>query len=161
MLDKKEYQHNWFKNLSREEKDKRNRKTNEYRNNKYKTDKAYREKVNSQSRAWSKNNRESRNTSQRKIRLNRRKKLISILGDICADCGISDFEVLQLGHRNDDGKKDRERFLGSDGKYKSDYMCFYYIKHPQEAKEKLKLQCANCNWKQRFKNSSIGKVNIE
>jgi 5-methylcytosine-specific restriction endonuclease McrA len=67
-----------------------------------------------------------------------RKFLIDFLGGKCAGCGYSkDIRALQLDHKNSDGKKDRDR-LGN-------RVTRYYVKHLEEAKEKLQVLCANCN----------------
>lgn len=69
-------------------------------------------------------------------------KLFQILGGACCCfCGYcKDTRVLQFEHINDDGYTDRKRFNGS-----VMTMYRYYIKHPEEARQKLQVTCANCN----------------
>ena len=78
--------------------------------------------------------------------VNNRITLVKILGGICSslDClvpkGCTDIRCLQLDHRNGGGMKDVKRFTCSGNMYK------YYLDHIDEAKEKLQILCANCNW---------------
>lgn len=63
-------------------------------------------------------------------------------GDVkCAYCGFSNINALQFDHIHNDGTNDRKRF----NKLNST-MYNYYVKHPKEAKRKLQVLCANCNW---------------
>lgn len=67
--------------------------------------------------------------------------LMEILGgSMCIFCGYSsDIRALQIDHKYGTGPKDRERF-------KSNYKMYrYYRDHPEEAKGKLQVLCANCN----------------
>jgi hypothetical protein len=68
-----------------------------------------------------------------------RLELFKLLGSKCSRCGIDDYRCLQIDHVNGGGKKEsreksRFKFLQ------------YYTRHPEEAKQKLQLLCANCNW---------------
>lgn len=71
-----------------------------------------------------------------------RKGLIEILGNKCVnpEClvvgGCEDFRCLQIDHKDGDGYKDRL----TNGRLS------YYLKHIDEAKQKLQILCANCNW---------------
>jgi len=58
----------------------------------------------------------------------------------CTRCGFSNPNALQIDHKQDDGALDRTRFKSNSG------MIAYYIRNPIEAKEKLQVLCANCNW---------------
>lgn len=138
------YNKNYFKSLNREEKDERNRKTNEFRRKK-----ENRPKINKTHNTYCKNNRDKINNMSRKLNFNRRMRLIVILGSKCINCGINDPLVLQFGHKNNNGGEDRKRFT-INGKYRAEKMYVYYIHKPKEAKQKLKCQCANCNWKDRY-----------
>jgi 5-methylcytosine-specific restriction endonuclease McrA len=69
-----------------------------------------------------------------------RTKLLHILGIQCSVCGITDIKSLQIDHRYEDGSYDR-RF-----RFKSDYAMYkYYLKNPDEARQRLQVLCANCN----------------
>ena len=70
----------------------------------------------------------------------RRLKLLEIIGSECIGCGFSDNRALQFDHIDNDGRDDRKRFGSSANMYR------YYINHPDEAKLKLQILCANCNW---------------
>jgi hypothetical protein len=96
-------------------------------------------------------------TYRREIWHRNKEKLILILGGFMCNCDrincwhkdkctVIDSRCLQIGHKNGDGKIDRERF-----KKKQDALYRYYISHPEEAKEKLEITCSNCNWIRRQK----------
>ena len=70
-----------------------------------------------------------------RLRLN----LIRELGNVCIDCGINDPLVLQLHHKNNDGRQDRKKH-GGHAK-----TAYYYLTHIEEAKQKLQMLCANCH----------------
>jgi len=63
-------------------------------------------------------------------------------------CGITDIRCLQLDHINGDGAADRRRL-------KSTGLVSYYYRHLDEAKEKLQVLCANCNWVKRHNNHEV------
>jgi len=65
----------------------------------------------------------------------------------CSKCGFNDWRALQLDHKNGKGFTDRKR-LGSGRGFNQ-----YYLNHPKEAKKKLQVLCANCNWIKRSKNN--------
>lgn len=71
------------------------------------------------------------------------KTLLKWLGNKCVVCGISDPEMLQIDHVYNNGFLDRDRFGSSLAMYT------YYLNHPEEAKERLQILCANHNWKKR------------
>lgn len=75
---------------------------------------------------------------------NRRKVLFDILGNVCVKCGFMDIRALQIDHINGGGCKERKIGVHS--------MIAYYSSHPDEAREKLQILCANCNWIKRVEN---------
>lgn len=82
----------------------------------------------------------------REYRYRVKDKLFDILGHKCVKCGFDDKRALQFDHKNGDGNIDRKKLGGCDASYR------YYVKHPEEAKEKLQVMCANCNWIKRAEN---------
>jgi len=86
--------------------------------------------------------------SNRKTHHQKRLELLQLVGDTkCAKCGFTDWKALQLDHKNGNGLDDKKR-IGFGKKYMQ-----YYLNHPQEAKEKLQVLCANCNWIKRYDNN--------
>ena len=78
---------------------------------------------------------------QHKYQKRTRSKLIDIIGDKkCIICGFSDIRALQIDHIGGGGYGDKIMKGGVQQMYT------YYYQHPQEAKEKLQILCANCNW---------------
>jgi len=79
-------------------------------------------------------------------RRSKRIKLIKFLGDFCHDCGFNaDVRALQIDHIFGKGTQEAER------KFTSNFAMYnYYLKHPQEAKHKLQILCANCNTIKRY-----------
>lgn len=80
-----------------------------------------------------------------------RTDLITLLGAKCLFCDFSDIRALQLDHIHGGGTKE----LDKNGNVS---MYYYYLKHPEEAKEKLQVLCANCNWIKRVKNDELPKT---
>ena len=81
--------------------------------------------------------------------MNTKIKLMNILGQYaCVFCGCQLFPCLQIEHKDGDGRKDRIRCGGSMS------LKYYYINNPEEARRKLQIACANCNWLKRWKNSN-------
>lgn len=73
-----------------------------------------------------------------------RNSLLNILGGAkCTECGFNGMAALQFDHIYNDGAKDRKRFNSHNSFLK------YYVTHEDEAKEKLQVLCANCNWMKR------------
>jgi len=71
--------------------------------------------------------------------------LYQILGGrVCVKCGFSDWRALQIAHKNGSGSQDRKKFKYITTMYR------YYRKNPDEARKKLKILCANCNWIERY-----------
>jgi hypothetical protein len=59
--------------------------------------------------------------------------------DICCGiCGMSDIRYLELDHINGDGVEDRIKFTDLE-------FLKYYISHPKDALEKLRVLCRYCN----------------
>jgi hypothetical protein len=82
---------------------------------------------------------------QRKYRTD----LISLLGGKCTVCEFSDTRALQVDHIHGGGRREHKDF-GSTA-----VMCCYYLQHLDEAKTKLRVLCANCNW---IKRAEFGKI---
>lgn len=72
-------------------------------------------------------------------------QLMNILGSTtCVLCGYADIRCLQFDHIHGGGSTDyKTKGIGIPF-YK------YYLEHRVEAKEKLQVLCANCNWKKRY-----------
>lgn len=99
-------------------------------------------------------NRVKHNEYTRKYNLMVRKVLFQLLGDRCSNksClvsnGCTDIRCLQIDHINGGGGKEIKKY-GTIGMYR------YYIKHPEEAKQKLQILCANCNWIKRYESVEL------
>lgn len=87
---------------------------------------------------------ESQREYQHQIRLG----LVELLGSKCVVCKNDDPRVLQIDHIDGHGLQDRKRFTTSERAGTPMYR--YYLDHPEEAKQKLQLLCANCNWIKRY-----------
>jgi len=81
-----------------------------------------------------------------------RQELMEIIGYKCIRCGIDDGRVLQFDHINGGGNEERIRFRSSNA------MVRYYIRHPEEAIDKLQVLCANCNWIKRHERGEHGHI---
>lgn len=83
-----------------------------------------------------------------------REKLFLLLGDKCSNptClvpgGCTDKRCLQFDHINGGGTKEI-RLMGNH------QMIRYYLTHPDEAKSKLQVYCANCNWIKKSENKEV------
>lgn len=97
------------------------------------------------------------NNSPLKYNRRMRVNLFSVLGEkkcVCkgincwhdGKCMIIDMDILQFDHINNDGNLDRKKFKNST------FMFKYYVDHPEEAKQKLQVLCANCNRKKIYNN---------
>ncbi len=90
--------------------------------------------------------------AQKVFNLRQRGRLFNLLGGHkCAKCGFDDFRVLQLDHINGKGGIEIKIYGGTNP------MISYYLKHKEEAKEKLQVLCANCNWIKRYEESEYFK----
>jgi hypothetical protein len=89
------------------------------------------------------------NTALRRAK--NRNNLLLIISDDgvhirCVECHYdTDLAALQIEHKNDDGAVDRKRFGGTCNNYDIHKMIWYYLNHPEEARQKLQILCANCN----------------
>lgn len=71
-----------------------------------------------------------------------RDKIADTLGGWrCVICGISEKDVLAFDHKRGSGESERNSMGGQLPTIR------YYYHHLGEAKEKLQVLCANCNWK--------------
>lgn len=83
-------------------------------------------------------------------------RIFEILGNRCSNplCrvpgGMDDRRCLQVDHINGGGNKERERRFGN-----RIMMLKYYVENPEEAKAKLQILCANCNWIKRHENNEL------
>ncbi len=85
----------------------------------------------------------------------KRDALIDALGGKCSchgddcwhtgECTVSDRRCLQIDHINGDGVADR-------GRLKTVGVVNYYFNHLAEARDKIQVLCANCNWVKRHRN---------
>lgn len=82
---------------------------------------------------------------QRREYANKKLGFLKYLGAKCVRCGFSDWRALEMDHKASDGVVDRHiRFKNQTSMY------YYYLKHPEEAKQRLQLLCANCNAIKKF-----------
>ena len=87
--------------------------------------------------------------------LRQRARLFDILGgQKCIKCEYDDFRALQIDHKSGNGLEDIRR-IGGGGVN----LVQYYMKHKDEAREKLQVLCANCNWIKRYEESEYFKPN--
>lgn len=94
-----------------------------------------------------------------KVKHNRKQEFFDMLGSRCVCdgsdcwhldcCGIEHPWILNADHKNGDGSEDKKRFADATT------MRRYYLKHPEEAKEKLQVLCIMCNWFKMFKNKEF------
>lgn len=66
--------------------------------------------------------------------------ITEVLGGQCEGCGTRMLKILNIDHRNGDGKEDRDRFDNNGSR-----MWQYYLDHQDEAREKLQPLCHNCH----------------
>lgn len=59
----------------------------------------------------------------------------------CANCGITDRDVLTFDHKDGGGGAERKRMGGQFPTIR------YYFMRPTEARQNLQVLCANCNWR--------------
>lgn len=76
------------------------------------------------------------NRSRIKVRLD----MIKEYGGECSCCGISDVDVLDLDHINNDGADDRKNGLYG-------YNLYRHVKKIGFPKDRFQILCKNCNWK--------------
>lgn len=108
--------------------------------------KEHADRVRNRARASYKVNVEKLRKTKREIRL----KLLRLLGDRCVFCGYDKNELaLQIDHIDGSGASDKRRFKGNATGYR------YYLNHPEMAKDRLQILCANCNTIKRFEKREI------
>lgn len=79
-----------------------------------------------------------------------RLELVKFLGNKCAYCGFSNIRALQIDHILGGGVKEL-----SNGRNNEFYR--FYNNHREEAKIKLQILCANCNWIKKSINNEVRK----
>lgn len=90
---------------------------------------------------WRMNNKASIKESRLKYKSKLKEDIFNILGGKrCVRCGFTDERALQIDHINGRGNAERKNFN------RPAVMRAYYRQHPEEAKKKLQVLCANCNW---------------
>lgn len=89
--------------------------------------------------------------SQRTLYAQRKDMLFDILGGAkCARCRFSDTRALQFDHINGGGHRERKQT-------EPHSWLRYYVNHPEEARKKLQVLCANCNQIKRYENGEFAK----
>ena len=83
----------------------------------------------SRCRRWMRDNRQ-------KLRID----MIKAYGEKCSHCGITDSEVLDIDHINNDGGKDRKKGVFG-------YKLYKLLKDNGYPTGNYQLLCKNCNWK--------------
>nr|MDO8098602.1 hypothetical protein [Candidatus Njordarchaeota archaeon] len=75
----------------------------------------------------------------RELRKCKRLGIFELLGNKCAQCGISDQRVLQIDHINGGGRRERMTF-------QSNYPYYSHVfEELQQGSKDYQLLCANCN----------------
>lgn len=67
-----------------------------------------------------------------------RRKIIELLGGKCVRCGEIDIRILQINHKNHDGKKEHNSGKAINKFYRA-------ILNGERPKDDLEIRCANCN----------------
>lgn len=93
---------------------------------------------------WYWENKERQLSQNSYLRYDIRWRLFMILADgrpiRCVHCAYdTDIRALQIDHINGGGMNEIKHFGGNTPMFR------YYINHPEEAKQKLQILCANCN----------------
>ena len=83
---------------------------------------------------------DSCNRSRSKVRTD----LIKEYGGKCCECGITDIDVLDIDHINNNGAEQRR-----EGMY--GYNLYRWLKKNHWPKDSFQLLCRNCNWKKELK----------
>jgi endogenous inhibitor of DNA gyrase (YacG/DUF329 family) len=79
-------------------------------------------------------------------RINRKTLMKYLDGIICSNCDCKSYKILEFHHiSRENGIDDKKRFINNAT------MILYYIKHPEEAKQKLQVLCKPCHNKTRWK----------
>lgn len=79
--------------------------------------------------------------ARKKVRMD----MIEAYGGKCIRCGISDVEVLDIDHINNNGAEDRRNHLHG-------YNLYRHLKKLGWPKDEFQLLCRNCNWKKHLEN---------
>jgi hypothetical protein len=126
----------------------------DFRKRKYETDVQWRKKnyvkYRGYQQAYYLRSHDTISASRHKMYDSNKQALLELLGSKCSNpnCLISggciDIRCLQFDHVNGGGGLDRKKFTRSSQFFR------YYLNHPEEAKLKLQILCANCNWIKRF-----------
>ena len=87
---------------------------------------------------------------QNKLRI----ELMLLLGTKCVRCGFDDIRALQIDHIEGKGHNERVNIFGS-----IRLMYRYYRDNPEQAKKKLQILCANCNWIKKHENNEVKETN--
>lgn len=77
--------------------------------------------------------------SAKKYLWNQRVKVLEAYGDCCAVCGITDRDVLQIDHVNNDGAEERRKTRSKTTLVNKIIKAGF--------SDRYQLLCANCNWK--------------
>ena len=80
-----------------------------------------------------------------KARVKVRLDMISEYGGECSTCGISDVDVLDIDHIDNNGADDRKHNLYG-------YNLYRHLKRLGWPKDNFQLLCKNCNWKKHLAN---------
>ena len=85
------------------------------------------------------------NKAVHKARAKVRLDMIVEYGGECKNCEISDIDVLEIDHINNNGAEDRRNNLYG-------YNLYRHLKKIGYPKDKYQLLCKNCNWKKHLAN---------
>jgi hypothetical protein len=107
------------------------RAKNRIKFNKYSSDRYFRNPKKSQSIT---------HKSRVKVRID----MIKEYGGKCSDCGITDIDVLDMDHIDNNGSEHRR--MGFHG-----YNLYRFLKKNNWPKDNYQLLCRNCNWKKELK----------
>jgi len=80
-----------------------------------------------------------------KARVKVRLDMIKAYGGKCVRCGISDVDVMDIDHINNNGAEDRKNHLHG-------YNLYRHLKKHGWPKDEFQLLCKNCNWKKHLEN---------
>jgi len=97
--------------------------------------------INKRATRYYEENREAILERKHSIHLGRKSLVVDILGGACAYCGFADLRALQIDHINNDGYLTRRKH----GRTSTKTIMKYIIEHPEEAKKRYQVLCANCN----------------
>ena len=80
-----------------------------------------------------------------KARVKVRLDMIAEYGGECCECGITDIDILDIDHINNNGDDDRRNNLYG-------YNLYRHLKKLGYPKNEYQLLCKNCNWKKHLDN---------